>query len=54
MPEYGCRMGICFSCTALKRSGRTRNVRTGDTHDDPDQPIQLCISAPLGDVDIDI
>ncbi|MGF7123605.1 ferredoxin reductase [Rhodococcus sp. BE178] len=53
-PEYGCRMGICFSCTALKRSGRTRNVRTGDTHDDPDQPIQLCISAPLGDVDIDI
>ncbi len=53
-PEYGCRMGICFSCTAVKRSGRTRNVRTGDTHDDPDQPIQLCISAPVGDVEIDV
>ncbi len=23
-PEFGCRMGICFSCTAVKRSGRTR------------------------------
>ncbi|PTR31926.1 ferredoxin-NADP reductase [Rhodococcus sp. OK519] len=53
-PEYGCRMGICFSCTAVKRSGRTRNVRTGETHDDPDQSIQLCISAPVGDVEIDV
>lgn len=53
-PEHGCRMGICFSCTAVKRSGRTRNILTGDTHDDPDQPIQLCISAPVGDVEIDV
>ncbi|WP_454199468.1 ferredoxin reductase [Nocardia sp. Marseille-Q1738] len=53
-PEYGCRMGICFSCTAVRRSGCTRNLRTGETDSDPDQPIQLCISAPVGDVDIDI
>ncbi|WP_328410284.1 ferredoxin reductase [Nocardia sp. NBC_00403] len=53
-PEYGCRMGICFSCTAVRRTGCTRNVRTGDTDSDPDQPIQLCISAPVGDVEIDI
>ncbi|MBF6068369.1 ferredoxin reductase [Nocardia farcinica] len=53
-PEYGCRMGICFSCTAVRRSGCTRNLRTGETDSDPDQPIQLCVSAPVGDVDIDI
>ncbi|WP_330232577.1 ferredoxin reductase [Nocardia sp. NBC_00508] len=53
-PEYGCRMGICFSCTAVRRAGCTRNLRTGETDSDPDQPIQLCISAPVGDVDIDI
>ncbi|BDU01961.1 ferredoxin reductase [Nocardia sputorum] len=53
-PEYGCRMGICFSCTAVRRSGCTRNLRTGETDSDPDQPIQLCISAPVGDVEIDI
>lgn len=53
-PEHGCRMGICFSCTAVKRSGRTRNILTGDIHDDPDQSIQLCISAPVGDVEIDV
>ncbi|GAB0106574.1 ferredoxin reductase [Nocardia sp. JMUB6875] len=53
-PDYGCRMGICFTCTAVKRSGCTRNLRTGELDSDPDQPIQLCISAPVGDVDIAI
>jgi ferredoxin-NADP reductase len=53
-PAYGCRMGICFSCTAVRRTGRTRNLRTGETDSDQDQSIQLCISAPVGDVDIDI
>ena len=53
-PEYGCRMGICFSCTRTKTSGCTRNVRTGDLHTDPDTEIQLCISAPVGDVVIDL
>ncbi|WP_282776246.1 MULTISPECIES: ferredoxin reductase [unclassified Nocardia] len=53
-PEYGCRMGICFSCTAVKTSGCTRNLRTGELDSDPDQPIQLCINAPVGDVDIAI
>jgi len=53
-PEYGCRMGICFSCTQIKTSGCTRNVRTGDLHTEPDEEIQLCISVPVGDVAIDI
>ncbi|WP_225732659.1 ferredoxin reductase [Nocardia sp. JCM 34519] len=53
-PEFGCRMGICFSCTAVRRSGCTRNLRTGETDSDPDQPVQLCINAPVGDVDIAI
>jgi ferredoxin-NADP reductase len=53
-PEYGCRMGICFSCTKVKTSGCTRNVRTGELHTEPDQEIQLCISAPVGDVAIDL
>lgn len=53
-PEHGCRMGICFSCTKVKTSGCTRNVLTGELHTEPDQEIQLCISAPVGDVAIDI
>ncbi|QHE68817.1 ferredoxin reductase [Rhodococcus sp. WAY2] len=53
-PEYGCRMGICFSCTAVKKLGCTKNVRTGDTDTDPDKAIQLCVSVPVGDVALDI
>jgi ferredoxin-NADP reductase len=53
-PEFGCRMGICFTCTKVKTSGCTRNVRTGELHSDPDTEVQLCISAPVGDVVIDI
>jgi ferredoxin-NADP reductase len=53
-PEHGCRMGICFSCTQIKTSGCTRNIRTGDVNSDPDTELQLCINVPLGDVDIAI
>ncbi len=53
-PEYGCRMGICFSCTQIKTSGCTRNVRTGELNSDPDTEIQLCINVPVGDVALDI
>jgi ferredoxin-NADP reductase len=53
-PEYGCRMGICFSCSAVKKSGLTKNILTGETDSEPDKHIQLCISAPVGDCVIDI
>jgi stearoyl-CoA 9-desaturase NADPH oxidoreductase len=53
-PEYGCRMGICFSCTRPKVAGCIRNVRTGETNNDRDTEIQLCINVPVGDVEIDV
>jgi ferredoxin-NADP reductase len=51
-PAYGCRMGICFTCTTVKTNGCTRNLLTGELETDPDTEIQLCISAPVGDVAI--
>jgi ferredoxin-NADP reductase len=53
-PEHGCRMGICFSCTQIKTSGCTRNIRTGELDSDPDTEIQLCINVPVGDVAINL
>ncbi|GAB20409.1 putative NADPH oxidoreductase [Gordonia effusa NBRC 100432] len=53
-PESGCRMGICFSCTAIKKSGCTRNVLTGETDTEADKHIQLCINQPVGDVEIEV
>jgi ferredoxin-NADP reductase len=51
-PEHGCRMGICFSCTKVKTSGRVRNAKSGVLSGEENVEIQLCISVPVGDVEI--
>jgi ferredoxin-NADP reductase len=47
-PEFGCRMGICFSCTALKKDGVVRNVVTGEESSSTEEEIRICVSAPVG------
>ena len=53
-PEHGCRMGICHSCTAVRLSGCTRDVRTGDVDSEPGRRIQICVNAPVGDVAVEL
>ena len=53
-PEYGCRMGICFSCTSRKTEGTVRNVVTGAESSLPDEDIQICVSQPVGDCVVDL
>lgn len=53
-PEFGCRMGICFSCTATKTEGVVRNVLTGETSTDTEEEIRICVSTPEGDCSIDL
>jgi ferredoxin-NADP reductase len=53
-PEFGCRMGICFTCTSRKTEGTVRNVITGAESSLPDEDIQICVSAPVGDCVVDL
>jgi len=53
-PEFGCRMGICHTCTCRKRAGAVRNLLTGEISDEEHEDIQLCISVPAGTVALDI
>jgi len=53
-PESGCRMGICHTCSCRKRAGSVRNLLTGEVSDTEDEQIQICVSAPVGDVAIEI
>jgi ferredoxin-NADP reductase len=53
-PDFGCRMGICHTCTCRKTAGAIRNVRTGELSEEEDEDIQLCISVPAGDVALEI
>lgn len=49
-PKFGCRMGICHTCTCRKLAGTHKNLITGEVSSAPDEEIQLCVSAALGDL----
>jgi stearoyl-CoA 9-desaturase NADPH oxidoreductase len=53
-PDFGCRMGICHTCTSRKAAGAVRNVLTGEVSEEEDEDIQLCVSVPAGDVALEI
>jgi stearoyl-CoA 9-desaturase NADPH oxidoreductase len=53
-PEFGCRMGICHTCSRQKTAGRVRNLSTGEASASEDEEIQICVSAPIGDVVVDL
>lgn len=51
-PVSGCRMGICHTCICPLGSGAVRDVLTGDITSTPGEAIRICVSAPLGDVEV--
>jgi stearoyl-CoA 9-desaturase NADPH oxidoreductase len=53
-PDFGCRMGICHTCTCRKATGAVRNLLTGELSDEEDEDIQLCVSVPTGDVALEL
>ncbi|WP_344430455.1 ferredoxin reductase [Amycolatopsis minnesotensis] len=53
-PQFGCRMGVCHSCSSVKTSGSVRNVLDGALTTETGAWIQLCVTAPCGDVEVDI
>jgi ferredoxin len=53
-PLHGCRMGICHTCTRQLCSGVVRDVVTGELTTGPDINIRICVSVPMGDVEIDL
>lgn len=53
-PAFGCRMGICRTCTCRKAAGAVRNLLTGEISAEEDEDIQICVSAAAGDVAIDL
>jgi stearoyl-CoA 9-desaturase NADPH oxidoreductase len=53
-PAYGCRMGICHSCTCRKAAGTVKNILTGEISAEEDEVIQICVSVPAGDVALEL
>jgi stearoyl-CoA 9-desaturase NADPH oxidoreductase len=53
-PLTGCRMGICHTCTRGLSAGVVRDAVTGELTDGPDVNIRICVSVPVGDVEVDL
>lgn len=51
-PQSGCRMGICHTCTRRKTSGAVKNLITGAVSTSVEEDVQICVTAPVGDVDV--
>ena len=54
---YGCRMGICHTCTLTLVEGSVRDLRNGElTTATPETPvpIQTCVSAAAGPCEIEL
>jgi ferredoxin len=51
---YGCRMGICHTCTLTLVSGTIRDLRNGDEYGNPNEQVQTCVTTPVGDCTLDI
>lgn len=53
-PKFGCRMGICHNCDCMIDEGTVQDLRTGEIRAMKDEYVQLCVNAPVGDVQIQI
>ena len=53
-PQFGCRMGICHTCTCRKTAGTVRNLVSGEVSSAEEEDIQICVSVPVGDVELDL
>ena len=51
---YGCRMGICHTCTLTLVSGTVRDLRSGEEFSQPNERVQTCVTAAVGDCTLDI
>jgi ferredoxin-NADP reductase len=53
-PKSGCRMGICHTCTRRKSSGAVKNLITGAVSTADEEDVQICVSVPVGDVELSL
>ncbi|MGN6695005.1 MAG: ferredoxin reductase [Aquihabitans sp.] len=53
-PAFGCRRGICGTCTRTKTAGQVRNTVTGELSAADAEPIRLCVSVACGEVTVEL
>ncbi|OBG24223.1 ferredoxin reductase [Mycobacterium sp. 852002-51057_SCH5723018] len=51
---YGCRIGICHTCVGTLKSGKMRDLRSGEVIEPTGQDVRICINTAEGDVELEL
>ena len=51
---YGCRQGICNTCTCVRNSGTTADTFSGSVDNEPSQIIKLCVNRAAGNIELEL
>jgi ferredoxin-NADP reductase len=51
---FGCRIGICHTCTVVMASGRIKDLRNGEEHSDANEAIQTCVTVACTDLTLNV
>jgi len=51
---YGCRIGICHTCVGRLKSGKLRDLRSGEVIEPTGQDVRICINTAEGDVELEL
>jgi len=51
---FGCRIGICHTCVGTLKSGKLRDLRSGDVTEPTGQDVRICINSAEGDVELEL
>ncbi|WP_445170433.1 ferredoxin reductase [Mycolicibacterium sp. Dal123E01] len=51
---FGCRIGICHTCVGTVKSGKVRDLRSGDVTEPTGQDVRICIHTAEGDIELEL
>jgi|ERR1700744_564853 len=51
---HGCRIGICHTCVGTLKSGKLRDLRSGEVTEPTGQDVRICINTAEGDVELEL
>lgn len=51
---YGCRMGVCNTCSCRKVKGISQNLLSGDSAHEEEAALKICISSATSNIELDI
>ena len=53
-PAYGCRRGLCNTCSCTKLSGSTQHIQNQNSNHESPTSVRLCVNSASSDLTLDL